>query len=121
MNLTPRSTRLLLGLLFGAAAFLPATAVSAEVPQGDAGPIPCDEWMLDEAGKPVCGPAKDDCPPLAATCEIAPCDEPGQCPPPPTECDPAVEECPDDTPPEKDPEPDPRPARPVVVQPSFTG
>jgi hypothetical protein len=118
MNLTARSTRLLLGILFGIAAVLPATAAAATGHD----PVGCDEWVLDEAGKPVCVPPKDECPPFVATCdEIAPCDEPGQCPPPPTECDPAVEECPDDTPPETDQEPDPRPARPVVVQPSFTG
>jgi hypothetical protein len=122
MNLTDRPIRLLLAILFGVAAFLPATAVSAEVSQSDPGPIPCEEWMLDEAGKPVCGPAKDDCPPLAATCDLVSCDEPGQCPPPPLVCDPAVEdECPDDTPPETHTDPDPQPARPVVVQPSFTG
>lgn len=115
MSLTDRLTRPTTALLFGMAALLPATVLpTATAGAVDLEPAECEEWSIDEAGNYVCGPVEEECPPHLAHCDdVAECLDPEGCKSP--------EPDPDPKDPDPDPPSDPGPARPVVVQPPFTG
>ena len=112
MNLTDRNIRALAGVLFGAAALVPATVLQTATANAasNTDPIVCSEWMIDDQGNYVCGPPEDECPAVVAVCdEVTDCRDHHGCKPDP------------DPDPDPDPQRSPAPAPAVVVRPSFTG
>ena len=131
MILTKSITRLLAGVVLGAAAFVPAMVLSpSAVGATAASPPPCIAGQ--EVPVPILGEDGAIVGVNCVPCENLPEGIPG-CPPPPEcdpetelceppECDPETEECGDPETEEPEGEPGPEPVDPPVVsEPNFTG